>query len=467
MVNFFKVFQPKQKKSHALQQNIISNIILQSNFNQRFLSPEKAIFYYDIAAPVSTAIDRVNDEFKVLEMVLETKENGDITIETDDPILDFMKQPNDDMTQEGFLDALGAYFLITGEVYVIATGTNLNSPPGELIIVSPSNITVKKADDGFIGEISVNTLRGTQETYKRTESGFRFFNKDQSREIWQIKNFSALQDGRGNSNLNSVSDEIDQYILTATHNLGLLRNGVRSSGAFTTDDALSTDQFDRLKEQSDNFCAGPENAGKSMILEGGMKFMEMSISPKDMDFENLTKRAMAAVFNRYKVPLPLVSADNMTLSNMDSARLILYDNAVLPLAKMLFAELTIFLRPRFGLSEKTQLVPFVDNIPALRLRRNEELKFRRELGLETINEGRAQLGRDDIVEGGDEVFIPNNLVPAGSTPVNTTDTVVVEDENKSSREDFITIMKGQIDVKGNRTFTDIEIGQYADEQGLI
>ena len=463
MFNFLKKKQEiVERKSHSFVNSFSSSLLfLEANINNRNISPTRALAYYDIASPVSIAVDLIRDEFKNLRMVLET--NGEVITEA--PILEFLQNPNDDQVLQDFLESLGAFFLVTDEAYMIAMGS-AGRPPSEIILVSPSIVDVKKGRDGFITQIGVQRTTGAREIFKRSETEFRFFTSDDNAEIWQIKGFNSQQNGRGKSKLNSLSPEIDQYIETAMHNLATLRNGLRPSGALqqTKDqDPLTDDQFERLREQVEQFYSGTENSGNALILEGGLEFKEMSINPKDMDFLNLQRTVTTAIFNRYKIPLPLINPDKMTLANMESAKLNLYDNAVLPFANRMFAEITRFLAPRFGLSEDTQIIPWQDKITALQVRRNQELKVKKDLEILTINEIRTQIGLDSIAEGGDVVYIPNNLVPAGTTEEDIQEN---QEESKTTRESFTRLMKGQMDFKGNRSFTDEVIDQIADDEGL-
>jgi len=449
------------KKSHSIGQGVVlPSGFLVDGFSQRIITPQRALWYYDIASPLATAVDLINDEFKTLEIALST--NGDVTL--DAPILEFLQKPNDDMTIEDFLETMGIYFLVTNEVYIIAEGANVNRPPTELILVSPEIVDVQRSrTDTFIDKIEVHKHNQAKETFLRDETQFRFFNRDGTAEIWQIKGFNTRHTGRGKSKLSSIQYELDQYIEASVHNLSLLRKGLKPSGAFSMEDQLPDDQFERLKEQIDNFYSGSANAGQSLVLDNGLEFSEMSINPKDMDFAELKKSVTTAIFNRYKVPLPLVNPDKMTLANMDSAKLNLYDNAVLPFAQRMFAELTAFLRPRFKLTDKQTIVPFMDSITALQTRRNEELKTKEALNVLTINEIRTEIGEEKIAEGGDIVYIPSNVVPAGTAPP---EIPPANEATKTTRESFTKILKAEVDIKGNRTYTDEDIERIADEEGL-
>jgi len=455
------------KKFHSASQGLVfPNGFINDEFSRRIVTPQRALFYYDVVAPLATAVDIINDEFKTLQLAVKT--NGDIT--TDDEILKFLNQPNDDMTLVDFLETMGIYFLVTNEVYIIATG-NLNLPPAELLLASPEIVEVRKGRDGFIDRIEVQRTTSSKEVFTRNPLEFRFFNRDETAEIWQIKGFNTRFTGRGKSKLSSVQYELDQYIEAATHNLNLLRKGLRSSGAFSTDEQLADDQFERLREQLESFYSGSANAGNSMVLDNGLEFKEMSINPKDMDFANLKKDFTTTIFNRYKIPLPLVNLDKTTLANMGNAKLNLYDNAVLPFATRMFCELTRFIGPRFNMDENQDIVPFMDSITALQTRRNEELNRKNDLNVLTINELRTEIGEEEIAEGGDIVYIPDNVVPAGSSASDgeNTDNDTTNTENdatKTTRERFTQILESQLDVKGNRTYTDEEIKHFADEQDL-
>lgn len=472
-----------EKKSVILPEGWLLN---GGGFSNNQLTIKRALKFYDDAAPVATAVDWINDEFKTLSLLLQ---QGDKST-NDAEILKFLQSPNDDMIQEDFLETLGAYFLICNEVYMVATG-NVNKPPAELLVISPEHIVVKKDADGFINQINIQRDGMGTEIFKRADTQYRFYNKDQTAEIWQIKGFSARGDNvvsnsdfnggnnitssRGRSKLSSICREINQYIEVATHNLATLDNGMLPSGTLTAPEGatLTDEQFERIRSQVVNFYSGAKNAGKVLILDNGMVFTPLNINAKDMDFKELIKSVTTTIFNRYKIPLPLVNAENMTLANMATAKLNLYDNCVIPLANRLLRELTLFLAPRFKLGENDLIIANLDQVSALQPRRNEQLKVKKELNIYTINELRADSGDLAIAEGGDIVYIANNLVPAGTDMTvaqsNTlVDVTPVEKQINTiaTRKQFIAIMQKQIDVKGNRNFTDDEINKMADNEGL-
>lgn len=441
---------------------------------------KRSLEFYDNAAPVATAIDWINDEFKTLCLQLQ---NGD-NVENESKILRFLKSPNDDMTQEDFLENIGAYFLITNECYLIATGRP-DREPSEVIIVSPQYVTVRKGKDGFVNQMRVQIDGLAQQIFSRDNDSYRFYTQDGLAEIWQIKGFSAVSDSvygtgieggsnlgnaRGRSKLSSIHREINQYIEVAASNLGTLKNGMKPSGTLTLPEGVTLDeeQFERLKKQVEDFYAGGENSGKVLILDNGIVFTPASVTPKDMDFEKLGKSVTITIFNRYKVPLPLISPDNMTLANMETAKLNLYDNCVIPMANRLFRELTNFLAPRFNLTEDMLIIPNIGKIQALQIRHFEQLKLKKELEVYTKNELREEVGKEGV-KGGDTLYISNTMRDIASElienqqPVNSN---VSNEQVKTTRVEFVKLMQAQVDKKGNRILDDNEIEEIADKEGL-
>lgn len=115
----------------------------------------------------------------------------------------------------------------------------------------------------------------------------------------------------------------------------LLQNGARPSGALIVKDSngyLSDEQFERLQTQLSEKFSGNSNAGKPLLLEGGLGWQEMSINPKDMDFIESKNSAAREIALAFGVPPQLlgINGDN-TYSNMQEARLALWEETLIPL----------------------------------------------------------------------------------------------------------------------------------------
>jgi len=376
------------------------------------VTPTGAMNLYNSSSAVSIPINYIAEAFASINPIL--KDGTEII--TDHPVLDLLQTPSPFYTQDLFFENLAKNYLITGETELIAIG-NVNRPPIELQPINPKNVTINQSTGGLATSMIVSgeTLVGA---YKLTKQGrlLRYI-RDNLSEIKQIRNYSTRDNSliRGQSQLVSASAEVRQHIEGNNHNVSLLVNGGRVSLVFNYEEDLRDDDFEEVKRRVIEQYGGSNQAGKIGVTAGGkLKISELGKSNVDMDFANLQEMARTAVALQYKFPLPLLSTDATTFNNYKESKGALYDDAVLPLADRLFGGLSDFLLPRYGLDpSKVRLSYDLDQITALASRRNEELKLRRELNLETTNEMRSLLGREPV-DGGDTVLAPATMIPIGT-----------------------------------------------------
>ncbi len=92
------------------------------------------------------------------------------------------------------------------------------------------------------------------------------------------------------SPVEAASYSIDMHNNANGWNQALLQNSARPSGALVVKQAdnqsanLSEDQYQRIKSQIDEQFSGTANAGRPLLLEGGLEWKEMSLSPREMDY---------------------------------------------------------------------------------------------------------------------------------------------------------------------------------------
>ena len=97
---------------------------------------------------------------------------------------------------------------------------------------------------------------------------------------------------------------------------------------------LSDDQFERLKRELEENYQGARNAGRPLLLEGGLDWKAMSLSPKDMDFMEAKHAAAREIALAFGVPPQLlgIPGDN-TYSNYQEANRVFFRATVLPFAQ--------------------------------------------------------------------------------------------------------------------------------------
>ena len=79
------------------------------------------------------------------------------------------------------------------------------------------------------------------------------------------------------------------------------RNGLRPSGFLTKETFFKEADRDRMRERLREF-EGPSNAGKTMILEGSLKYQGLGISPEDAQVLESRKFSVEEIARLFNVP---------------------------------------------------------------------------------------------------------------------------------------------------------------------
>ena len=169
---------------------------------------------------------------------------------------------------------------------------------------------------------------------------------------------------------------------------------------------LSDSQFDRLKRELTDTYQGAANAGRPLLLEGGLDWKAMSLTPKDMDFLEAKNAAAREIALAFGVPPMLlgIPGDN-TYANFREANLAFWRATVLPLVSRTASSLTQWLTPRFG---ETPRIGFdTDSIDALAIDRESTWDKLNAASFLTLNEKRAAAGYGPV-EGGDGFIAANS-----------------------------------------------------------
>ncbi|MEP0455128.1 MAG: phage portal protein, partial [Roseibium sp.] len=186
--------------------------------------------------------------------------------------------------------------------------------------------------------------------------------------VRHLKLFHPLNDHYGFAPVEAAQMSLDIHNAAASWNKALLDNAARPSGAlvYGAGDAvnLSADQFERLKTELESGYQGARNAGRPLLLEGGLDWKPMGLTPKDMDFIEAKNQAAREIALAFGVPPMLlgIPGDN-TYANYQEASRAFWRSAVLPLVSRTASALSAWLSPAYG--EDLLLKPDADAVEAL------------------------------------------------------------------------------------------------------
>jgi len=307
------------------------------------------------------------------------------------PLLDLIARPNPRQDGAQFLESVATHLLIAGNAYVEAVAVERS--PRELHVLRPDRMKLVPGADGW------------PEAYEYTVAGrtVRFEQAAALPPILHLSLLHPLDDHYGLAPLEAASVAVDTHNAAAKWNKALLDNAARPSGAlvFSADDTvLSDNQFERLKRELEEVYQGARNAGRPMVLEGGLDWKAMSLSPKDMDFMEAKHAAAREIALAFGVPPQLlgIPGDN-TYSNYQEANRVFFRATVLPFANRIAAALAHWLGAAFG---NVRLVVDADQIDALSSDRAALWGRITDAPFLTLNEKRAVVGYGPL-EGGDRL----------------------------------------------------------------
>ncbi len=310
------------------------------------------------------------------------------------PLLDLLRRPNQLQSGPDLFEAWHGHLQLSGNAYLEVV--ELDGRPRELHALRPDRIRI------------VPGQRGWPAAYEYTVNGraMRYPGRDAAGHtpILHMRLFHPVNDHYGCSPMESAARGVDIHNAAGKWSKALLDNSARPSGALVykgPDGApnLTEEQFARLKDELENNYEGAVNAGRPLLLEGGLEWTSMGHSPKDMEFIQTKHVAAREIALAFGVPPMLlgIPGDN-TFANFAEANRTFWRQTVLPLAARTAAALSQWLGPRFG--PGLRLAFDMDRIEALSTEREALWNRVAAADFLTINEKRAAVGYQPV-PGGD------------------------------------------------------------------
>ena len=304
------------------------------------------------------------------------------------PIITLINKPNSLTSGIEFFESLISYILIAGNSFCVIT-KNSQSKPIELHLLRPDRVSII-TDEKAYPVAYRHKIGSLQEDYM-------IDNVTGKSDIIHFKNFHPLDDLYGLSPVEAAAYSIDQHNMAASWNQSLLQNGARPSGAliYKAESGnypyLIEQQYESLREQIEENFSGHKNAGRPLILEGGLEWKEMSLSNKEMEFLEAKNSAAREIALAFGVPPQLlgIPGDN-TYSNLQEARVALWEVTMLPLLDNITNQLNSFLAPYYN--DNIRIIYNKDNISALSARRESLWQRIESCSFLTKNEKREIFG---------------------------------------------------------------------------
>ena len=304
---------------------------------------------------------------------------------TEHPLLDLLERPNPREAGADLMEAWYGFLQVSGNAYMECV--ELDGTPRELYALRPDRMKVIPGRQGW-PEAWEYSVSGRTVTIRSDEAD--------RPPVMHMRLFNPLDDHYGLSPLEAAAYAVDIHNAAGAWNKALLDNAARPSGALVYKGAegarnLSDDQFDRLKRELAENYQGAANAGRPLLLEGGLDWTSMGLTPKEMDFVEAKRAAARDIALAMGVPPMLmgIPGDN-TYSNYAEANRSFWRQTVLPLVGRTARMMSHWLGARY--EGKLKLWYDADGVAALSTEREALWKRVGEADFLTDDEKREAVG---------------------------------------------------------------------------
>lgn len=327
----------------------------------------------------------------------------------DHPVLKVLNRANPWSSGVDVLDALAANLQISGNAYL--EGVFLDGELREIYSLRPDRMTLIAGRRGYpsawLYKVDGREARYDMEGKKQPP-------------ILHLRTFNPLNDWYGLAPMEAAAYSIDVHNEASAFNKALLQNGASPSGALVfngvgqdKDGTLTPDQYARLKTEMAEKFQGSRNAGRPLLLEGGLSWEAMGQSPKDMEFTDGKSVASREIALAFGVPPMLlgIPGDN-TYSNYTEANRAFWRSTVLPLVNRILCGLANWIEPTY---QGLRLEADTDRIDALASEREAVWARVENADFITTSEKREATGygpyKPNDSEPGSHILVPGSMMP--------------------------------------------------------
>lgn len=316
----------------------------------------------------------------------------------DHPFLDLMKNVNNFTNSFDLWDTTMLGQELTGNSYWYVVMDSLLGIPEQLWIVPSADMKVIPDRTNFI--------KGY--VYTQGATSIRF----EINEIVHHK-FSSPQDlYYGKSPLSAVTQAYNINENIALYDNALFSNMGRPEGALVTDQKLNDTEFERLQKQWKAAYGGVSKAGKTAVLEKGVKYEKYTMTPRELNHIEGRKAVQEEICNAYGQSLGMYS-EKSNRANSEQANLAFLRDTIQPRLRRLEEKINEQLMPLY---DDNIFVAFDSPVPEDKVFRLKERESNLRTGYSSINQERLTDNQEEV-EWGSVPILQQSMIPLGSAPV--------------------------------------------------
>ena len=327
-------------------------------------------------------VSRIASTVAAVEWKLYRKARERVEIEQH-PALSLWRDASPFLTGHQFIEGFQQHEELTGEAWLLVLRNRMGLPV-ELMALRPDRVEPIPHPTEFI------------EGYFYKIGGQKF--RLEPDEIIPILMPNPMNPYRGAGPVQALLPELDAEHMSVLWSRAFFRNSARPGGIVEVDRTLSDPEFERMRAHWNAQHSGIANAHRVAFLERA-KWVDVSMSQRDMQYEQLRKLTRDNILGAYGVPLSVMGiTESVNRANAEAGDVMFARWVIKPRLIRIRAALNERLLPMFG---EGMEFDFVDPVPEDHTALLDEADRGYSRRILTRNEARRRLG-EPPVDGGDD-----------------------------------------------------------------
>jgi len=230
------------------------------------------------------------------------------------PAARVIANPNSDLTAFSFRESLTALCLGWGNGFaeIVRDGSDR---PSSLELIHPSRVKPVRTNDGLVYEVHAGDI----DIFGLTGQNGSVIPIPQ-RDMIHIRGHG--DDILGKSVIQMGAESMGIALAAQQQAASFFGKGMSPSGMFVYPEKLDEKARTNLREYLQKTYGGSENAGKQLVLWGGMQYQQISVSPEDAQLLESRVFQNQEIARWFRIPLSKIQdTSNATYSNVEQESL--------------------------------------------------------------------------------------------------------------------------------------------------
>lgn len=208
-----------------------------------------------------------------------------------------LRRPNGWMTWPDVIEAVMGDVLLRGNGLLLIETDDAGRPVA-LVPIPWSGVQIEQTHSGRLIYVCTRPTAA----WGRPEAPRRHLDS----EIFHLKDRSDDGGFTGRSRISRAPDVVANAAALQQWSGSTWANQATPSGALEVEGSLSPVSFERLQAQFARKHTGPENARRPLILDSGLKWKSLSVSPEDAEVLSSRRFSIEEVARLFGVPPPII-----------------------------------------------------------------------------------------------------------------------------------------------------------------